>query len=79
MIFYFSGTGNSQVVAQEIGRFQKERLISISQAMKCKNFTYELKENEKVIFIFPIHAGLPPQLVSDFIKALTLTRRKSLS
>ena len=68
MIFYFSGTGNSQAVANEIGSYQNERLVSIAQAMKLEQLTYSLESEEKVIFVFPIYAWSPPQLVVDFIK-----------
>lgn len=56
MIFYFSGTGNSQAVANEIGSYQNERLVSIAQAMKLEQLTYSLESEEKVIFVFPIYA-----------------------
>ena len=71
MIFYFSGTGNSQAVANEIGSYQNERLVSIAQAMKLEQLTYSLESEEKVIFVFPIYAWSPPQLVVDFIKKLS--------
>ena len=71
MIFYFSGTVNSQAVANEIGSYQNERLVSIAQAMKLEQFTYSLESEEKVIFVFPIYAWSPPQLVVDFIKKLS--------
>ncbi len=71
MIFYFSGTGNSQAIANEIGKTQNEKVIAISQAIKAERFTYSLKSNEKVIFVFPIYAWSPPQLVVDFIKKLS--------
>ena len=61
MIFYFSGTGNSQAVANEIGSYQNERLVSIAQAMKLEQLTYSLESEEKVIFVFPV----------DFIKKLS--------
>ena len=71
MIFYFSGTGNSQAVANEIGSYQNERLVSIAQAMKLEQLTYSLESEEKVTFVFPIYAWSPPQLVVDFIKKLS--------
>ncbi len=75
MIFYFSGTGNSQAVANEIGSYQNERLVSIAQAMKLEQLTYSLESEEKVIFVFPIYAWSPPQLVVDFIKKLSFNGR----
>lgn len=71
MIFYFSGTGNSQAIATEVSKSQNEKMIAISQATQLKTFNYSLQENEKVIFIFPIYAWAPPQLVLDFINELS--------
>jgi len=71
MIFYFSGTGNSQAVATEVSKSQNEEMIAISQATQLKTFNYSLQENEKVIFIFPIYAWAPPKLVVEFIQKLS--------
>ena len=58
-------------MANEIGSYQNERLVSIAQAMKLEQLTYSLESEEKVIFVFPIYAWSPPQLVVDFIKKLS--------
>lgn len=71
MIFYFSGTGNSQAVANEIGSYQNDRLVSMAQAMKLEQLTYSLESEEKVIFVFPIYAWSPPKIVVEFIKKLS--------
>lgn len=71
MIFYFSGTGNSQSVATQMSQYQKEALISISQAIQTQQFEYDLTLNEKVIFVFPIYHFTAPPLVMDFIRQLT--------
>ena len=39
--------------------------------MKLEQLTYSLESEEKVIFVFPIYAWSPPQLVVDFIKKLS--------
>ncbi len=71
MIFYFSGTGNSQFIAKQISQEQQEELIAISMACKNKQFEYDLKQNEKVIFVFPIYHCTVPSIVIDFIDKLT--------
>lgn len=74
MIFYFSGTGNSLYVAKKIASLQNETLISISEEVLIEKeaYEYELKPNEKVIFVFPIYAWAPPSIVDDFIRKLKL-------
>lgn len=72
MIFYFTGTGNSLSIARKIAAFQGERLVSIAKAMKDENFVLELDREEKVGFIFPVHAWAPPKLVLEFVGKLQL-------
>lgn len=68
MIFYFSGTGNSQAVAQVIATRQQEELVPMIQV--DLTVPYLIKENENIVFVFPIYAWRPPQQVIDFIKQI---------
>ncbi|MDR2039140.1 MAG: EFR1 family ferrodoxin [Bacteroidales bacterium] len=74
MIFYFSGTGNSLWVAKELSTTFKESLISVADELTgskshCK---YDLKDDEKLFFVFPVHSWGPAALVLKFIKKLTV-------
>ena len=51
MIFYFSGTGNSQAVAQVIATRQQEELVPMIQV--DLTVPYLIKENENIVFVFP--------------------------
>lgn len=74
MIFYFSGTGNSLYVAKDIEKNQNEKVISISNEINKnkQQYEYELKEQESIIFIYPIYAWAPPSMVIEFISKLKL-------
>ncbi|MGL6106751.1 EFR1 family ferrodoxin [Romboutsia sp.] len=78
MIFYFSGTGNSLYIAKDIATKQKEEILSISKEMNLNKDVYEytLKDNEKIVFIFPIYAWAPPKIVLDFINKLKINNYK---
>lgn len=78
VILYFSGTGNSLYAAKYIATAQKEEIISISEEMKLNKevYDYNLKDDEKIIFIFPIYAWAPPKMVLDFISKLKLNNYK---
>lgn len=78
MIFYFSGTGNSLFVAKEIGKVQNEEIISISKEVNLNKeiYEYNLKENEKIIFIYPIYAWAPPKRVIEFVGKLKFNNYK---
>lgn len=75
MIFYFSGTGNSRWVANTLSVALGEPVVSIAEELKTdkKEFVCPLREDEKVLFVFPVHSWGPAVLVSRFISRLTLT------
>ena len=72
MIFYFSGTGNSEWIAKEIAKKQNEEIRFIPQIIQKKEIYYRAAENEKIGFVFPIYSWGPPKIVLNFIKHLTL-------
>ncbi|MEG2017954.1 MAG: EFR1 family ferrodoxin [Clostridium sp.] len=78
MIFYFSGTGNSRYVAANISEAQGEGLISISKELSLNKdkYEYELQNDEKIIFVYPIYAWAPPAMVVEFIKKMNFINYK---
>lgn len=72
MIFYFSATGNSKYVADRLQERFSGEMVSVSDAMRKKQFVYEAGEGEKIIFVFPVYFWNMPSIVSDFIGKLTL-------
>ncbi|MEG0453899.1 MAG: EFR1 family ferrodoxin, partial [Bacteroides sp.] len=72
MIFYFSGTGNSKWVAQQLADVQQERLVFIPDALRSATTEFSLQEEEKVGFVFPIYSWGPPPIVLEFIHQLVL-------
>jgi NAD-dependent dihydropyrimidine dehydrogenase PreA subunit/flavodoxin len=78
MIFYFSGTGNSKHAAKEIAKVQGEEIVDIAQEMQrgLDELSYELKENEKLGFVFPVHAWGPPDILIRFIKKIKIIGSK---
>lgn len=74
MVFYFSGTGNSHWVAEQLSASFDERLISIALELnnETDNYSYDLKESEKVFLVFPVHSWGLPVLVSRFIEQIRI-------
>ena len=70
MIFYFSGTGNSKWIAEQVATHQHERLISIADELSSGDnlLEYTLGETESVGFVFPIYSWAPPAIVMEFIE-----------
>jgi len=71
MIFYFSGTGNTEWAAKELAKKTKEKLLFIPEELhsKCE---YELEANERIGFCFPVHGWQPPHIVKEFIEKLSV-------
>ena len=66
-IYYFSGTGNSLVVARDITRKIEGKLIAIPQAIQKENIH---PEGDALGIVFPVyHQGLP-NIVNKFIDKL---------
>ena len=68
MIFYFSGTGNSKWIAQQLAVSMDDNTVFIPSVLDTPNFA--LKKDEKIGFVFPIYSwGIPP-IVLQFIAQL---------
>ena len=67
MIYYFTGTGNSEYVATQIGAQLNDRVISVGDAMVSGQYRYDLAEGEKIGWVFPIYSWGVPPAVLDFI------------
>ena len=72
MIFYFSGTGNSKWIANQLSKEQKEELFFIPDALKNRTFEFCLRKDEKIGFVFPVYSWAPPAIVLNFIRQLSL-------
>ena len=68
MVFYFSATGNSKYAAQRIGSEFGGQIINISDAMRNNEYEYQVKDEEKVFFVFPVYFFGLPNLVHAFLK-----------
>lgn len=69
MIFYFTGTGNSEWIAKQIARKINETTTNISSLTSTPNI-----EKEKVIgFVFPIYAWGTPEPMVNLVKCLPKT------
>lgn len=72
MIFYFSGTGNSRWVANELAHKLEDKLVSISDVFASGQYEYSLAEGESVGFVFPTYSWGPAPVMVEFIKKMVL-------
>lgn len=68
MVFYFSGTGNSQLAAKQIAAELGDELISINQCLK-KGKKKEFQSECPLVFVVPIYAWRVPKVVDQWIRA----------
>lgn len=65
MIFYFSGTGNSQLIAERIAEETQDTTTDIARAPSST-----LPEGEVLGLVFPVYAWGLPRIVREFISRL---------
>lgn len=72
MIFWFSGTGNSEYVARQLANGLGDRSAEIAGALLDGQLSYELTPRERVGFVFPTHSWGPPPVVLKLVERLQL-------
>lgn len=66
MVLYFTGTGNSQYVAEQIAKVTNDELVSINEKLK-NNDASDIKVNDRLVFVVPTYAWRIPRIVRDWI------------
>lgn len=66
MILYFSGTGNSKYVANELAQKLGDSLFSINEGIK--NGVAPQQANDNLVLVCPTYAWRIPKLVVDYVK-----------
>lgn len=66
MIFYFSGTGNSQLAAKQIAAETGDKLVSINQCLK-KGDKKTFHSERPLVFVAPTYAWQMPKVVERWI------------
>ncbi|MDO4191224.1 MAG: EFR1 family ferrodoxin [Bacteroidales bacterium] len=72
MILYYSGTGNSRYVAQEMARLMNDHMVRLTKETPTEvTFT-----NEPLGLVFPVHSWGIPKRMAKFLKAMTWGKEK---
>lgn len=67
MIFWFSGTGNSRFVAEEIGKALGETPISVNDSLKAGK-TESYTSETPLVFVAPTYAWRIPRILEAWIR-----------
>lgn len=73
MIIYFSATGNNKYAAQRIADKTGDRIISITDKMKNKDYKLQLEADENIGFITPTYFWGLPDIVKDFLSKMQIS------
>lgn len=71
MIFYFTGTGNSRFVAEQIAKKTNDELISMNDLFR-NGANREYKSEKPFVFVCPIFAWNIPKIVKSFFEKVNL-------
>ena len=75
MIFFFSGTGNSEWVAQKLAEQTRDKKLRITKSMMKLNWSEHIKEEKQVGIVFPIYAWAIPKIVRQFMNQLVIPKQ----
>ena len=67
MVFYFSGTGNSQLAAKQIASELGDELVSINECLK-KGGKNSFRSQRPLVFVLPTYAWRMPKVVERWIR-----------
>lgn len=73
MVFYFSGTGNSEHVARRLAQATGETCVSMADCVDRDEFTFSLCPDERVGFVTPVYFWGLPDIVVRFMDKLRFT------
>lgn len=65
ILFYFSGTGNTKLVANKIAKNLNIEIKSMEEDLIFSNL---INKKETIIIMYPVYYSTPPILVREFIK-----------
>ncbi|MDO4511628.1 MAG: EFR1 family ferrodoxin [Bacteroidales bacterium] len=72
MIIWFSGTGNSQWVAEQLAEALNERMVSAAEALTGDAMAFSLAEGERLGFVFPTYSWGPAPVMLELVEKMQL-------
>jgi ferredoxin len=72
MILFFSGTGNSEHVAEKLAQLLDDRLLSIGERIWEKNLS-PVYSDRPLVFVVPTYAWRMPRLVEQWVRRVTFS------
>lgn len=73
MIIWFSGTGNSEWVAEQLASALGERMVSVAEGLTSGDTHLTLHDGERLGFVFPTYSWGPPPVVTVFVEKMQIS------
>ena len=64
-IIYFSGTGNTKLIAEHAAGLLPAEIHSIEEEL---DWPFFIRQVERLIFFYPVHYAVPPMIMRAFLK-----------
>lgn len=77
MILYFSGTGNSEYVAERIGKETGDKVMNLFERIRNRDFT-PINASSPWVVVVPTYAWRIPRIVQEWIKNTNLTGSRDI-
>lgn len=77
MILYFTGTGNSEYVAERIGREANDEVINLFERLREKDFT-EIHSERSWVIVTPTYAWRIPRILQEWMKKTKLSGSRDI-
>ena len=75
MIFYFSGTGNSQFAAQKIAEVTGDEIVSLNELLKSK-MCGAFESHQPFVLVFPTYAWRIPKVAEELLREISFSGSK---
>ena len=67
MIVYFSATGNTKLVAEELARLLDDEVLDLAPRIRAGNST-EIHSSKALVVCSPVHVSGLPKFYADYLK-----------
>ena len=72
MIYYFSGTGNSEWIAKELALRTGDEAVNLAALIRNGAAQIRVPGNDRIGLVFPVYAWGAPLIVEEFCKSISL-------
>ncbi|MCM1220230.1 MAG: EFR1 family ferrodoxin [Lachnospiraceae bacterium] len=77
MVLYYTGTGNSEYVANKIGEQIGDNIINLFDRIRKHDYS-EIKSDRPFIIVYPTYAWQMPRILRDYILKTKFTGNKNV-